>query len=373
MENCLRIAYLNTRYQTQNSSGGATHIKEFIEHMVEKGHVIFAYKSNQHPKIIPIPTRKFKRIINLLKWDVIYIRYDGNLNPTIQISKSPYRIFYKHSLIVWEFNTIPSYLFSKNKTEKDYLHQIDCLRDEAKISDLAICVTEEMSDFVTETLGFNNTVTIPNGANPEHFHPSLPTVSSLKYYKEKINIVWIGSIDYPYNDTDLLLATSKEFWSSGIDKTHFHIIGPYQQELAQIITPNVTLHGPQSYELLPNWLSGMDIGLLLYKPSQSDYGSPIKLFDYMASGLAVISTPHPQVSRILNEIGAGDYVLNGNDPQELSSKIRFLIDNPDQLDKLQSSARIIIKNKYNWETNTNAVLSSISTYMQKRHKGRLIG
>jgi glycosyltransferase involved in cell wall biosynthesis len=62
--------------------------------------------------------------------------------------------------------------------------------------------------------------------------------------------------------------------------------------------PNVHLLGRRSYDALPAYCKGFDVALIPYLESdQLPYRNPIKLREYLAAGLPVVSTPVPEVER----------------------------------------------------------------------------
>jgi glycosyltransferase involved in cell wall biosynthesis len=62
--------------------------------------------------------------------------------------------------------------------------------------------------------------------------------------------------------------------------------------------PNVHLLGRRPYGLLPAYCKGFDVALIPYLESdQLVYRNPIKLREYLAAGLPVVSTPVPEVER----------------------------------------------------------------------------
>ena len=46
----MKIAYLNTSYKENSTSGGSTHIREFINRVTAAGHTIYVGQYNRHPK-----------------------------------------------------------------------------------------------------------------------------------------------------------------------------------------------------------------------------------------------------------------------------------------------------------------------------------
>lgn len=366
----MKIAYLNTSFNIAGSTGGNTHVGEFIDEVVQSGHEIFAGQSNHHPKVKHIPIQFWRRVKILMACDVFYIRYEGDVTGTMQLSKFPQRILSKNALIVWEFNTTPEYILTHSGTITEVKNQLALLRREAKICNLAVCVTEEMADYFQKMVGFTNVLVVSNAANPDRFKPCLPIPLRMEFFKDKINVVWAGSLFLPWNNADLLIEVANYLWKIGRDDICIHLIGEPSPDWVQRIPPNVFIYGRLPYEVLPNWFSAMDIGLILYKERQNDFGSPIKLFDYLSNGLAVISTCHPQTSRILGEIGQEEFVMKTEHPDELGKLILKLADNPQQLQIFKEKTRELIVRKYNWANSTQKILAELETMIKIRGKAR---
>lgn len=366
----MKIAYLNTYFNENSAGGGSTHIREFINNATSAGHTIFAGKYNHHPKVNKIDERILPRIKTLLQCDVVYTRYEGKFTDSMQVSKFPLNFLTKKAVNVWEFNTVPVYALTKGLDLNEVNRQIELLRKEAKTSDLAVCVTETMAEYVEEVLKWKNVIVVPNGSNPEHFKPRLNYPERMNYFRDYFNVVWAGSLSLPWSNIDLLLETVKEFWEMGNRNILFHLIGQFPASLSKSIPPNTYLYGNQPYNELPKWLSAMDIGLILYSNQVANYGSPIKLFDYMASGLGVISTDHPQVKKILAEIGFDDFVMQEDSKEELVDKILMLADNQELLNKFKAGVRNLVVEKYNWENSVNTLLNEIELLVNAKRKSQ---
>ena len=60
--------------------------------------------------------------------------------------------------------------------------------------------------------------------------------------------------------------------------------------------PNVHFLGPRSVEELPVHMAALDVALLCYrKNTWMDFGYPLKLHEYLATGLPVVSAPLPAI------------------------------------------------------------------------------
>jgi glycosyltransferase involved in cell wall biosynthesis len=55
---------------------------------------------------------------------------------------------------------------------------------------------------------------------------------------------------------------------------------------------NVRLFGPKRYEEIPAYLRGLDVGLIPFRRNRvTDYSLPLKVFEYLAAGRPVVSSP----------------------------------------------------------------------------------
>jgi glycosyltransferase involved in cell wall biosynthesis len=80
----------------------------------------------------------------------------------------------------------------------------------------------------------------------------------------------------------------------------FVLIGPaYDEEgrraLASLSEPNVLWLGPRPYESLPGYLSAFDVALIPFLVDEITRAtSPLKLYEYLAAGKPVVTTPMPE-------------------------------------------------------------------------------
>lgn len=106
-------------------------------------------------------------------------------------------------------------------------------------------------------------------------------------------LLYIGSLSTWLDDALIAqLACLHPDWS-------FVLIGPVEQEsraLRQL--PNVHLLGSRPHEALPGYLNGASACLIPFTISPLTKAvNPVKLYEYLAAGKPVVSTPLPEVER----------------------------------------------------------------------------
>lgn len=139
-------------------------------------------------------------------------------------------------------------------------------------------------------------ILIPNGVEFEHFNTAVN--GNLSEPNEIIKlahprIIYIGVIN-EWFDTKLILevASTHRKWSFilvGIDVIDFEHTSNYD---------NIIFTGRKEYKDLPNFLAFCDICIIPFKLTPLTIATnPIKLFEYLAAGKPVISTPLPEVKQ----------------------------------------------------------------------------
>jgi len=97
-----------------------------------------------------------------------------------------------------------------------------------------------------------------------------------------------------YVDVDLIAdaARRRPDWS-------FVLIGSHRCNISMLAElGNVHLLGPKSYEELPRYCRAFDVGLIPFRMNRLTRAvNPIKLREYLAAGLPVVSAPMPEVLR----------------------------------------------------------------------------
>lgn len=107
--------------------------------------------------------------------------------------------------------------------------------------------------------------------------------------------IWCGVLNK--GDPELFRALATEIEAHG---GSLILIGPYADwalDLANKMSETVLLIGPKSPREVPRYLKAADIGIMLYDRSRQEVyrgQNPLKLYEYAAAGLPVLSTAHDE-------------------------------------------------------------------------------
>lgn len=137
---------------------------------------------------------------------------------------------------------------------------------------------------------------VPHGVDLEHFAAATewkaPLPADIRDIPRPI-FGYMGLLS-DWVDLDLIAATARTRpdWS-------FVLLGAARCSLAALHgLPNVHCLGSKPYADLPGYCAAFDVGLIPFRATRLVHAvNPIKLREYLAAGLPVVSTPMPEVMR----------------------------------------------------------------------------
>ncbi|HEY7140520.1 MAG TPA: glycosyltransferase [Methylomirabilota bacterium] len=345
----LRLAYAPGAFDPGLPTGKAAHVAQFVAHAAALGHQVWTWPGRPLSGARSLPTWRLPRLDALRRMDAIYVRCGSAAPARRHRALALSRRLLGRPLTVWEFNAPLEYALLRRGTASSVAEAVRDFRRLGRGCDLAICVSDHLARYVRDQLGIGNVLTVPNGSDPELFRPDIPPVDRVERGDGRLNVAWIGSLDLPWHDVDLLRAAAGLLWERGAGgRVAFHLIGAGAPGLMRDMPPNVYFHGSAPYTTVPRWLAAMDVGLCLYRPGPADYSSPLKLFDYMASGLAVVGTPQPQLGRVFAELDQSDLLVPAGDPSALVDTLLRLAADRARVRRQGLAGRRRVIEFYNW-------------------------
>ncbi len=109
-------------------------------------------------------------------------------------------------------------------------------------------------------------------------------------------------------------------------------------------------------EDVPRYLACMDVCLM---PDSNEHGSPIKIFEYMAMGKAVVAPRYAPIEEVLED-GRTGLLFPPRDPDGLRRAIERLLDDAALRERLGDAARARVLATHTWRINAEAVLAALS-------------
>lgn len=121
--------------------------------------------------------------------------------------------------------------------------------------------------------------------------------------------------------------------------------------------PNVQLRGTVTATELPLWLNCADVLILptLASEPSSQWTSPLKLFEYMASGRPIVASNLPNIASVVKS-GESALLVDNDSLDDYVAAIRFLLNNTAEAQQIALRARSLCRN-YTWERRVEKILS----------------
>jgi glycosyltransferase involved in cell wall biosynthesis len=122
------------------------------------------------------------------------------------------------------------------------------------------------------------------------------------------------------------------------------------------LTERIHLLGQIPYGKLKSYLSRAAVGLVPLQPtSQYSKVIPTKMFEYMACGLPIVASDLPPIRQFMGELNCG-LLVDPADPQAHAEAILYLLDHPDEAQRMGKNGRKAVEEKYNWESEGRKLL-----------------
>lgn len=151
-------------------------------------------------------------------------------------------------------------------------------------------------------------VLVQNGVDPTHFSPPTPLPEEYKAIKPP-RVVYMGAIA-TWIDQAMMAEVAAR-----LPHVSFVWIGPGKLTVGGQL-PNVHVLGPRIYADLPSYLQHARVGVIPFNMAEHadlvNAVNPLKLYEYAASGLSIVSSPTQEIRRIGGPVrlaeGTDDFV-----------------------------------------------------------------
>lgn len=194
-------------------------------------------------------------------------------------------------------------------------------------------------------------------------------------YLPPLRVIYLGLMERHRGVSDLLDAAKIlrdesieiqfEFVGDGRDLESFRT----QASAAGLGPPVVTFHGRLLHADAIALLARSHVGVIPHHPRESWHTTiPNKLFDYMAAGLAVVTSNAAPAERVVLATETG-LVYKGGDAMALASCLKRLTDRA-TLDRYRSAGPEAVRTYYNWDFDSATLVeraTKVATGSQHGH------
>jgi len=222
-----------------------------------------------------------------------------------------------------------------------------------------ICVSEEGKNHLVTNWGVpaKKIVVFPNAADVHRFRPSPENSSTMRATLGVENnplILFVGSF-YEWHDVATLLDAFSRVLTQH-PEARLVLVGDGSQRQAMMqratdlsIASAVHFVGQVAHDVVPQWMSAADIAVVPYPPMDHElWLSPLKLFEYMASGTAVIASAIGQLPKIIQD-GKNGLLVPPGDVTGMTDAMKCLIEDAALRSRLGQQARQDSVKNYSWD------------------------
>ena len=128
---------------------------------------------------------------------------------------------------------------------------------------------------------------------------------------------------------------------------------------------HVTFVGQLPHWRVSEYLAAMDVSVAPFQTTAQVYFSPIKVFESMAVGTAVIAPRVGQLAEIISP-GATGLLYEGDSPLALAKVLERL--DRAELQRLGQNASRLVLGQYTWRHNAERILEAISRLPLPAHQ-----
>jgi len=228
-----------------------------------------------------------------------------------------------------------------------------CFNTAAKI----ICVSSELKDHLVRKwkIDASKLAVLPCAADVEMFGQAYDPAAvrrRLGLTTEAI-AMWVGGF-YPWHDLDLLVDSFQRVLER-VPTARLILVGDgptrplvERKILAAGLQEAVLLTGSVDHEQVAELLSIADVAVA---PSPSSFpghgGTPLKLFEYMAAGKAIVATGMSQARAVIRD-GYNGLTVEPEDVTAFANAILRVFNDPDQRERLSQNARQQAIAQFSW-------------------------
>jgi glycosyltransferase involved in cell wall biosynthesis len=231
-----------------------------------------------------------------------------------------------------------------------------------RAADAVLPVTAELARFVREKgVPDERIVVVPNGVDRAVFspRPGLGEAVRSRYgLKGKIVLGFTGFLR-PWHGLRTVIDVLAELGAAA--PLHFLVVGdgPARTELeaqarARGVANMISITGVVGREGVPSHVAAFDIAL---QPDVTAYASPLKLFEYMALGRAIVAPNQPNIREVLDH-GVNALLFDPRDPGAFRAVVERLCLDAALRTRLGAAAcETIDRHGYLWDENARRVVA----------------
>lgn len=382
----LKILY---HHRVAAQDGQSVHIKELVAAFGRLGHEVIFVGPSLRPKDLGEENRLLalvRKILPRFAQEILELLYGMRAYRKLLAA---YRE-HKPDVLYERYNLfLPAGSWLKRKTGIPYFVEVNAPLSEERAqysglslkglarryekltfqnADQLFPVTDVLADIIVGMGAPRGNITVlHNGINPSEYVGATGKRIREKYGLEgKIVLGFVGFIrEWHRLDRIIQILSDKD------TNANLHLLavgdGPAVEDCLTLaaelgVADRVHFVGFQGRDAIPNMLAAMDIAL---QPAVTDYASPLKIFEYMIAGLAIVGPDQKNIREILDH-GETGLLFNPNNFETAEKAIVALSQDDKLRQKIGSAAKKAIQTRqFTWEDNARKIAALAEGIQQK--------
>jgi len=316
----------------------------------------------------PSMASEIPKLLTNIKVSFLYQRYSVHNYSGVKLAR------HFNVPLILEYNGSEVWVrqnWSKGLRYKKLAKQIEHLN--LNCADVVVVVSKALkSELLSRGIESDNILTNPNGVDPEIYSPEVDGSDIRRKHNldNKTVIGFIGTFGKWHGAEILaqafgLLIQKHPQYRDRIRLLMIgdgHTMSQVQQALeAHGVTQECILTGIVPQEDGPAHLAACDLLASPHVPNSDGtpfFGSPTKLFEYMAMGKGIIASDLDQIGEVLEHDHTA-WMVKPGDAESLMLGLKTMIDNPEISKRLGHAARREVVAKYTWKEHTRKIIEKL--------------
>lgn len=240
--------------------------------------------------------------------------------------------------------------------------------------DVLVSISHTLTDLVVEELGIQREkiITMPVAADVERFDPAGVIA---RRFNASPTIGFVGSF-IAWQALDLLINAVAELRAEGI-VYHLVLVGDgafraaWQAQVERLgLSDQVLFTGRVPYTEVPAYIKGFDLAYSGQIALQAGamYGSPSKIYEYMAMEKAVIASDSFEDAAVLIREGETGFLFQSEDKESLKETLRKAYRCQSQWQAMGACARQEVLTCHSWTSRVRQMILDSQTILDRKEK-----
>ena len=237
-----------------------------------------------------------------------------------------------------------------------------------RAADLIFVVSAvEKRNLIGAGVSADKVIVNPNGVDTDRFRPDCggAEIRRALGIEDRIVVGFVGTFG-PWHGAPVLAEAATRINHTG-SRLHFIFIGageqrPQTEDIIESASVSATFTGSIAHNKVPSYLDACELLASPHVPSTDGsefFGSPTKLFEYLAMGKGIVASRLGQVGEVIID-GENGLLVTPGDADSLARAIEKLAIDGELRERLGSAARETAIERYTWRHNAARVFDAIS-------------